>query len=289
MQRLWLHRSLALALFGMAVAGCREARHDETVANATENQSKPALPLPIAEPPLDREQLILAVVKAASAAALGQDDSEQQRSLEGSRFEVRLRFGCRTDNPLRPGAGSFDVRFDEEGRTLRISAAPDLTLDNPKIAELSGPEVEAVEGFWLPHPWLLTEGCPPAAPQPATDNQATMADQRADPSADAAAPPVAGPTQQIGIAQFFTEADSRTSRRERRPYQVTKVLADGKRPSLQGHNLVLSGRLRPVQGKVINCRSIAPDKPPECVVSAQFDRVFIERPDNKEVLGEWTS
>lgn len=289
MQRLWLHRSLALALFGMAVAGCREARHDETVANAANNESKPALPLPIAEPPLGREQLILAVVKAASAAALGQNDTEQQRSLEGSRFEVRLRFGCSAFKAFRPGSGSFDVRFDQEERTLRISAAPDLTLKNAKIAEFSGPEVEAVEGFWLPHPWLLTEGCPPAALQPATDNQATKADQRADPSADAASSPVASPTQQIGIAQFFTEVDSRTSRRERRPYAVTKVLADDEQPSLEGYNLVLSGRLRPIQGKVINCRSNAPDRPPDCVVSAQFDRVFIERPDNKGVLGEWTN
>lgn len=296
MQRLWLHRSLALALFGMTVTGCREARHDDSVANAANNESKRALPLPIAEPPLDRKQLLLAVLQAASASALGQDDSKQQRALDGARFEVRLRFGCPVYERLGSGSGSFDVRFDEEKRTLRVSTAPDITLDDPRIAELSGSEVEAAEGFWLPHPWLLTEGCPPAPPQAAVEaqdveaeNKAARANQSANRAQVVAAPPASGPAQQIGIAQFFTEADSRTTRREQRPYAVTKGLAEGEQPSAQGYNLVLSGRLRPAQGKVINCRSTAPDRPPDCVVSAQFDRVFIERPDTKEVLGEWTS
>jgi hypothetical protein len=40
---------------------------------------------------------------------------------------------------------------------------------------------------------------------------------------------------------------------------------------------------------VIACVATDPDKPPDCVVSAEFDRVRIERADNRTVLAEWGS
>ena len=93
----------------------------------------------------------------------------------------------------------------------------------------------------------------------------------------------------VGIAQFFTKADSRTGRRDQRAYETTKVLAEGERPSPEGYNFVLSGRLRALpEGRVINCRAPSFDRPPDCVVSAEFDRVWIERPNSKAVVAEWS-
>ena len=165
----------------------------------------------------------------------------------GNAVEIRIRFGC----PAQPRQqGRFEVRFDEEQRTLRLRAAPDLTLDDPNIAALAASGFEAVEGFWLARPWILADGCP-ALPSPS---------QLAPADAEAAAdtPPAAvapAATQRIGIARFFTETDFRTGRRDRRPYEAVSVLAADKQPSAEGYDLVLAGRLRQVPGgRVIACR-----------------------------------
>ena len=67
-----------------------------------------------------------------------------------------------------------------------------------------------------------------------------------------------------------------------------KTLAEGTPISSQGFNLVLSGRLRslPERG-VIKCSAVNAYSPPECIVSAEFQRVWIERPDSREVVAEW--
>jgi hypothetical protein len=139
---------------------------------------------------------------------------------------------------------------------------------------------------------MLADGCPvisrarrtaetrlaPDLPQPQDTPQ--------EPAGDLAR--AAGYSQRIGIAQFFTGADSRTGRREERAYEASKMLAENERPSPEGYNLVLSGRLRRLPGgQVIACRVASVDAPPECVVSAKFDRVRIEVPSTKNVLAEW--
>ena len=94
----------------------------------------------------------------------------------------------------------------------------------------------------------------------------------------------------VGIAQFFSDTDSRTLRRDGRPYQATKALADGQAPSAQGYDLVLSGRLKRLpDGRVIACKVEQASRPPQCIVSVDFDRVWIERPDTKESLAEWNA
>jgi hypothetical protein len=55
-----------------------------------------------------------------------------------------------------------------------------------------------------------------------------------------------------------------------------------------GFTLVLSGRLKALPDRrVILCSARGPDSPPECVVSAEFDRVWIEHPATKEVVAQW--
>lgn len=266
----WQLFPLALSIAAF-VAGCQPAAQEQPIENEAVNEALPLPPLPVAEPPMDRAAVLTAVAKAASASALGRNDSAEQRPLDGKRFQVRIRFGCAAaPQPAGRTAGPFNVRFNSEDRTLRLRAAPDLTLEDPRIAALAGEQVEAVEGFWMRRPWLLADGCPAGAADPQPDGAFPASDQR------------------VGLAQFFTISDSRTRRREDRAYEATKVLSADDAPSGQGYNLVLSGRLRQLpQRRVILCRTRGPGSPPECVVSAQFDRVWIEDPSSKAMLAEW--
>lgn len=289
--------SLACAAVAVATAACEPGAQDAS-ANDSANAASAIDRLPVAERPLDRAALLMAAARAASAVALGQSDTDQRRRLDGKRFEVRIRFGCPAD--LRPPSGSadpqpqrdparFDVKFGEVDRMLRIRAAPDLNVGDPLVASIRGETFEAVEGFWLRRPWLLAEGCPPAPPPPPVNANPGDAPAATKGAKAAAASPAPAPTHRVGIAEFFTEADSRAGRRDGRAYETTKVLGGVQRPSDIGYNLVLSGRLRQLpSGQVITCVAANPDEAPQCVISADFDRVRIEAPGTREVLAEWS-
>ena len=286
---------------------CQQTSENAAIENDSENAALPLPPLPVAEPPIGREALLLAAARAASAAALGRNDASWQRELDGKRFEVRIRFGCPASRSVTEEGGRFEVRFDEENRTLRLRAAPNLNLNDKTIGGLSSETVEAVEGFWIQRPWLLADGCPrvPQPPQdtrqaeapgraPAGEDEAVRPQERERPGsrteqdAKAAEAPPSTSHRRIGIAQFFTDADSRTGRRDHRAYEATKVLKEGEQPSAEGYNLVLSGRLRAQPlGRVISCAVVSVDAPPQCVVSAEFDRVWIEQPGSKQIVAEW--
>ena len=283
----------AVATAALVAAGCRQAPENAAVENEPSEAVTPLPRLPLAESSLDRAALLTAVAKAASATALGKKDEGEERGLDGKPFEIRVRFGCLTGGPRRSVAGPFNVRFDAEDRTLRIRAAPDLTLDDPKIASRAGEAAESVEGFWMYRPWLLAAGCPAAPPASATAAEAPQPGAEAvenESAADAAAAPPALSAWRVGIAQFFSESDSRTRRRDQRAYEATKRLDADETPSPQGYDLVLAGRLRKFpDGRVISCAVVSVDLPPECVVSAEFDRVSIVQPVTGEVLAQWGS
>lgn len=234
---------------------------------------------------MDREALLLAAAHAASAAAAGTNDMAAQRTLEGKRFDVRIRFGCPMAGPVapNPNEGPFNVRFDEKARTLRVRASPDLTLDDPQAAAIAGGKAEAVEGFWMYRPWLLEARCP-VVPKPA----GLEADAPAFPSESGKESPEPAGVR-VGLAQFYTEEDARTGRRDGRPFEATKVLEADQKPSVQGYDLVLSGRLAPAPGgKIVNCRVESASAPPDCIVSADIERVRIERPGTNELVAEWS-
>ncbi len=97
-------------------------------------------------------------------------------------------------------------------------------------------------------------------------------------------------SQRIGIAQFFTATDSRIRRRSERAYEVVKTLDPDQQPSARGYDLVFSGRLRRLDaGGVILCGTPTPDRAPDCILSADIDRVRLEQPGSAEVLAEWGS
>jgi hypothetical protein len=72
--------------------------------------------------------------------------------------------------------------------------------------------------------------------------------------------------------------------------KIVKTLEAGEEIGSDGFNFVLSGRLRSIgDGRVIHCRTENPDKPPACIISADIDRVRVERPRDGASLAEWSS
>lgn len=281
-------------------SACRPSAPDDNADVAMDDPvlNLPAVPRP--SPPIDRATLLAAVAKAASATAAGQPADAGQRDLDGRQFELRIRFGCRGPAPDLARAW-LGWSYDEEERTMRVRAAPTIASDEPLVEALAAGEVEAVEGFWIPRPWLLEPLCPARAapaPEPAAPSAepAALQSDGPDDAADESAPDESAVIEpvpkwpRIGIAQFFTATDPRTSRRDGRAYQSVRTLPQGQQPSPDGFVLVLSGRLRAIGSMgVIGCTARSPDAPPECIVSAQFDRVWIEHPETSDIVAEWRS
>lgn len=303
--------SIALIAACSALAACQpsdDTAGEENAANEV-GFNLPSVPLP--KPPIGRADLLAAVAQAASAEAAGADDSAAQRLLDGQQFELRIRFGCRGPAPELDEA-VLGWSFDAGKRTLRVRAAPTISIDDAIaqqiLQQVNGERFEAVEGFWIPRPWLLDPVCPdapPAAPAgaragPLAEALARASRQPEEPATqepskppvedvqESVAPPPAWP--KVGIARFYTGSDPRTQRRDMRPYETVKTLREGQAADPQGFNLVLSGRLQALPGqKVIACVGRGADNPPECIISADFHRVWIERPENRQILAEWGS
>jgi hypothetical protein len=263
------------------LAACQQpqAQSNEPAPAAEPKTQLPAVPRLES---LDRTAILAAVAQAASAHAAGADDSVAQRALDGRQFELRIRFGCRGPTTVL-GEQWLGWSFDEDRRTLRVRARPTLAREDPLVQELGGSGFEAVEGFWIPRPWLLQALCPTAsAVEPAPADEVALED-----------PKVEEPLPRwprIGIAQFFSETDPRTGRRSMRPYEAVKTLDRGAPIASQGFDLVLSGRLKALPNKkVIACIAKGAQSPPDCIISTDFDRVWIEAPGSAEAIAEWSS
>lgn len=296
-QKLSLNRPRLLVLPLLLVAaagGCRQ-EPDAIDLNAAQNAvSKPPI-VPRPAPPLDRAGLLAAVAKAASAAAAGTALPPDLKDLDGRQFQVRIRFGCR--GPATEAASNWlSWTYDSESRTIRVQARPTISEDDPLVASIGGEGFEAAEGFWIPRPWLLQAVCPAtAAVKPAAEQEvaqpggpaAADRDTKEEGGTDDEGEPLPA-RQRVGIAQFFTDTDPRTGRRDHRPYQARHILGEGQAIGSQGFNLVLSGRLRAIPGRgVIECTGADADTPPDCIVSAEFQRVWIEQPETGEVIADW--
>jgi hypothetical protein len=280
-----LRISSCLTAASVALVACQPA--DQGSADNRNAVAEPVVNLPsVARPAasMDREALLLAVGRAASARAAGTEDNAAQRELDGQPFEFTIRFGC--DGPAEDlRSDPLGWAFEVDKSILRLRAMPTMTADDPIAARIAGPAVEAIEGFWVPRPWMLHAACPgPVAPALAAAEPRAGSD-KADQEAEAS--PSA---PKVGIAQFFTATDARTRRRDGRAYESVKTLEDGARVGSQGFSLVLSGRLRAVPGKrVIECVAADGDTPPDCIVSADIDEVRIEQPADGSALARWST
>lgn len=252
-----------IMLLAVAASACRSEPSVENMANAVANnmalEAEP--PEPEAPPPpvLDREALLLAAIRARSAAATGADDRAAQRPLDRQRFEFRIRIGC---DIFAPGApDSAEARYDAERRRVQLRAVPDVSIENPLVAAIGGEGAEAVEGFWVRHPWLLAPACAGAET----------------------------PVPEFGIVQFFSAQEPRTERRDGRAYEIAAPLAEGaSAPTAGSWDLVLRGRLRNWgRDRVILCRPAREGAAPTCVISVQFDEVSVEEVASGRSLAEW--
>ena len=281
-------------LVAAAIGGCRQ-EPDSGDGNALDNPiaNLPSVARPT--PPLDRAAILAAVAQAASATAAGAEVSPALRALDGRQFEIRIRFGCRGPSS-DPERDWLRWTHDPESRTVRLYARPTISKTEPLVAKLGPEEFEAVEGFWIPRPWLLQPVCPATAaierveePQPSPAGEQRNEQQR--PTAEDASDEQPEPRRsapRVGIAQFFTSTDSRTGRRDNRAYEAVHTLKEGQAIGSQGFNLVLAGRLKALPGRgVIECVASNADSPPECIVSAEVHRAWIEQPETREVIAEW--
>jgi hypothetical protein len=278
-----------LCAAGAGVSGCKpgaQSNNEQTTENvATAPAGNLAAEVPLPQPPIDRAALLEAVAEARGAAAAGFRDVEAQRALDGKQFELRIRFGCEGPAPNLTDA-PLGWTYDTVRRVLRISATPTITGDDEVVAQLKPKDVEAVEGFWLPRPWLLQATCPAKPVTAGEDKQRGKSRALTD---KAPKSPPEGQSPKIGIGQFFTAADPRTIRRDKRPYQTTKTLDADTRVGGDGFDLVLEGRLRSSAGRVILCRLTAADRAPDCIISARVDRVRFEQPETGETIADWGS
>lgn len=273
----------SVALCATSLFACGD---QQQVENRVENEaidSAPPQRMQIVEPPFNRSRLLLTVARAASAHSAGMDDLAFQRPLDGKQFEIRIRFGCEGPDQA---SGGYGWSLDPNGRTLRLRASPTLSLDDDVAKSVAGEAVEAVEGFWLPRPWLLHAACPTSQP----GEGAAMAQDGSEELGDARSLQVRPAVQRIGIAQFFTAEDGRTRRRMNRPFQAVQQIEEGAQIGQDGFNLVLAGRLRARNdGRVILCAGSGENRPPDCIVSATVDRVWVEQPEDKAVIAEWST
>jgi hypothetical protein len=75
-----------------------------------------------------------------------------------------------------------------------------------------------------------------------------------------------------------------------RAYEAVKAMDPGRPIGSQGFDLVLSGRIKALPDRrVIACISTGAQSPPDCIISADFDRVWIQAPGSADVIAEWTS
>lgn len=270
-------RPLVMLLGLSLAAGCEREQRQPATEPLVQQEAKSVAPLPVAEPPLSRSELLLAFAQAASDYALGRSDERRQRQLDGKRFQLSLRFGCAGDE-----LASRSVRFDAKTNVLRLQVSPELSSETPSVQALSLGGIEAVEGFWIRRPWLLEAECPRAQAEQQPPPASTPTGR-----SDQTTRPVEAP--RFAVAQFYSATDTRTTRRDNRAYEVTKKLDNGTGMSSRGYDLVVSGRLKKLQdGRVVACSGHSPTKPPVCIASAQFDHVTILDPESGAALAEWS-
>jgi hypothetical protein len=223
---------------------------------------------------LNRADLLAATSQAASAYAAG-EQMEGTDALVGRQFSIRIPFGCNGPRPTQAeaaGDGLARWSWGPENQTIQLSLTPGDWLNTALIAGTSESDWEAVEGFWVPRPWLTAGDC------------STV---RADPLQSGAGAPS---PQTVGLAAVFGADDSRVGRRNGRAYAFT-IRPTGDTPlaaPTRGYRVVLEGRLAGFpDGRAIRCRASNPDQRPVCIAAMRLDRVGFTNADGSVLLSEW--
>ena len=321
---------MAIALSGCQLTTDDPIKQDQTKDDKTAPLPKVQAPT-VQDIAVDRRQLLLAVNEAVSAAATGMDDTSAQASLIGRQFILKLPLGCSGESdaasgwiydeasqrltikatpdmslaeledvlPPVPNAPLASTPATEDAATKNAVTANEpleksTTSSSATSSNVPRPnKIEAVDGFWIPRPWIFTDTCPvdPNANmalvsdkvEPAlAGSNAVKTTTETDPVDDNALPPT------IGIAHFYTARDPRVGRRNGQAYRITKRVTEEERPNPQSLRLVLRGRLGMLAGgKVIQCSTPKDASHPRCVISASFDRVSFENANGSIIYAEW--
>lgn len=263
--------TVAGALF---LAQCDRNRPEPVEAEPIAVDPAPA-PVVVAPTSLNRAGLLAAAAQAASTYAAG-EQIEGADPLVGRPFALRVPFGCNGPQPTAAesaGDGLARWSWGPENKTIQLSLTPGDWLNTALISSAAdGSDWEAVEGFWIPRPWLSAGEC------------STV---RSDPlqSGDGAPSP-----QTVGLAAVFTSEDSRVGRRNGRAYAFT-IRPTGDTPLTappRGYRLLLEGRLASFpDGRAIRCRASSPDQRPVCIAAIRLDRVAFTNADSSVLLSEW--
>lgn len=265
--------TVAAALF---LAQCDRDRPEPIDAEPVATDPAPAaVPEIVVSTTLTRAALLAAMSRSASAYAAG-ERAEGPDPLVGRRFAIRAPFGCHGPQPTpaeAAGDGLARWSWGPENETIQLSLTPGDWLNTALIAGAVGEsEWEAVEGFWIPRPWLSSGDC---------------SNVRADPlqSGDGSPSP-----QTVGLAAVFGKDDSRVGRRNGRAYAFT-IRPTGDTPltaPVGGYRVVLEGRLASFpDGRAIRCRASNPDQRPVCIAAIRLDRVAFTSADGSVLLSEW--
>lgn len=260
----WLASLAAVSVLAQAVVGCspKPKQAPAPPPPATDQ----VLTIPVPPPVADRAEILTAVGQAASAFTAGLAQPKAVVDLAGRRFSLRLPFGCL--GPQTTGAARYE--YDTGKNSLKLTARAETWTKVEAIRDLVGtPQTEAIEGFWIPRPWILADACPAMRPQPVPVG---------------APPPAAAPlAPTVGVVSTFEAGDSRLQQRGTRPYEVVRK---AEAPPSESFRLTLEGRIVDDAGGPVVCRSDDPDRPPLCLVRVELDRVAIEGAAG-EVFGEW--
>lgn len=257
-----------------ALAGCEQPKPDAPADIQTKIVETPrpeALPQPVIA--LSRADLISAADRAASLYAVG-ETSTGADPLVGRTISLRIAFGC--NGPALPSspalAGLAHWSWTDDGKAIELNMTPGDWAVSTLIAGTDNtPDWEAVEGFWIPRPWIVSEDCPAVVQSPATPQQGEVSPQT------------------LGLAAIFEAGGSRIVRRNGRAYTFT-IRSDSEsalEAPQQAYRLILEGRIASFpNGRATRCLAVSPDQRPVCVVATKLDRVAFEDAQGV-MLSEW--
>lgn len=231
----------------------------------------PVIPTP--PPPLDRAALLAAAANAADAVAGGGALPQSNAALVGRSFILRMPFGCRgemTEDKDKEKESWAGWSFNPKSRALRLTARANDLADVEWVKQLADTMTfDAVEGFWLRHPWTRADQC--------GAGDLTLSDAVLDASA-----------QRLAIAQFYSPEGPRTLRRGDRPYSSTIKMGESETTSPRGYQLQLEGKLSGFpDGQPVHCLQRDPSIAPRCLIAVEFERVAFVVPGKDEPIVEW--